>query len=113
MTFGGLYAAILGNDDKLIQKLIKSGTEVEENLWQLPLNSEYDKWINSSVADMQNIGKKGMAGTSTAAAFLQRFVQKSTKWAHLDIGGCECDDNTKISTGFGVMLLHDYIIKMI
>lgn len=113
VTFGGLYAAILGNDDKLIQKLIKSGTEVEENLWQLPLNSEYDKWINSSVADMQNIGKKGMAGTATAAAFLQRFVQKSTKWAHLDIGGCECDENTKVSTGFGVMLLHDYLMKMV
>lgn len=109
VIFGGLYAAILGNDDKLIQQLIKSGDSVDEHLWQLPMNPEYDKWINSSVADMQNIGKKGMAGTATAAAFLQRFIHKSTKWAHLDIAGCECDDNTKISTGFGVMLLHDFV----
>ena len=107
--FGGLYAAVLGNDNKLIQKLIKSGENVNEHLWQLPLNPEYDKWINSSVADMKNVGKPRMAGTATAAAFLQRFIHKSTKWAHLDIAGCECDENTKVSTGFGVMLLHDYL----
>ena len=58
---------------------------------------------------MQNIGKRGMAGTATAAAFLQRFVQKTTKWAHLDIAGCECDEKNKVSTGFGVMLLHDFV----
>ena len=113
VAFGGLYAAILGNDDKLIQKLIKSGTEMEENLWQLPLNSEYDKWINSSVADMKNTGKPRMASASTAAAFLQRFVLKSTKWAHIDFDRCEYDENTKVSTGFGVMLLHDYLMKMV
>jgi len=112
VVFGGQYAAILGNDDKLIQQLIKSGENVDEHLWQLPMNSEYDKWINSSVADMQNIGKRGFAGTATAAAFLQRFIQKSTKWAHLDIAGCESDEKTKLSTGFGVMLLHDFICKL-
>lgn len=109
VVFGGLYAAILGNDDKLIQSLMKSGETVDELLWQLPMNPEYDKWINSSVADMQNIGKRGKAGTATAAAFLQRFIHKSTKWAHLDIAGCECDEKTQVSTGFGVMLLHHYL----
>lgn len=113
VVFGGLYAAILGNDDKLIQKLIKSGEAVNERLWQLPMNPEYDKWINSAVADMQNIGKRGMAGTATAAAFLQRFIHKSVKWAHLDIAGCECDEKTKVSTGFGVMLLHDFISGLV
>ena len=111
-VFGGLYAAILGNDEKLVHRLIAAGSETEENLWQLPMNPEYDKWINSSVADMQNIGKRGFAGTATAAAFLQRFVHKSTKWAHLDIAGCECDEKTKVSTGFGVMLLHNYLEKL-
>ena len=96
----------------MIQQLIKSGENVDEHLWQLPMNPEYDKWINSSVADMQNIGKKGFAGTATAAAFLQRFIQKSTKWAHLDIAGCEADEKTKTSTGFGVMLLHDFICNL-
>ena len=113
VVFGGLYAAVLGNDDKLIQKLIVSGKNVDENLWQLPMNKEYDKWLNSPVADMQNIGKRGMAGTATAAAFLQRFVHKSVKWAHLDIAGCECDEKTKVSTGFGVMLLHDFIFGLL
>lgn len=113
VAFGGLYAAILGNDDKLIQKLIKSGEEVEENLWQLPLNPEYDKWINSSIADMKNVGKPRMAGASTAAAFLQRFIHKTTRWAHIDIDRNEYDEKTLMSTGFGVMLLHDYLEKFI
>lgn len=113
VVFGGKYAAILGNDDKLIQKLIQSGENVDEHLWQLPMNAEYDKWLNSAVADMQNIGKRGYAGTATAAAFLKRFIQKSTKWAHLDIAGCEEDEKTKVSTGFGVMLLHDFVTRLI
>lgn len=108
VIFGGMYAAIFGNDDKLIQKLIKSGNEVDEHLWQLPMNSEYDKRINSEIADMKNCDKPRLAVPSIASAFLQRFIHKSTKWAHLDIGGCECDDK-KVSTGFGVMLLEDFI----
>ena len=113
VAFGGLYGAILGNDEKLIQKLIKCGDEMEENLWQLPLNPEYDKWIHSSVADMKNVGKPRMAGASTAAAFLQRFIYKSTKWVHLDIDRCEYDEKTQMSTGFGVMLLHSYLEKLL
>ena len=113
VIFGGLYAAIFGNDDKLIQKLIKSGSDVNELLWQLPLNSEYDKRMNSSIADMKNFDKPRLAVPSTAAAFLQRFILKSTKWAHLDIGGCECDEKTKVSTGFGVMLLEDFIHSLV
>lgn len=109
VVFGGQYAAVLGNDDKLIQQLIAAGKAVDEHLWQLPMNEEFDKWINSPIADMQNLGKRGVAGTSTAAAFLQRFVHKTTKWAHLDIAGCECDDKTKLSTAFGVQLLLHYI----
>ncbi|MBQ8464913.1 MAG: leucyl aminopeptidase family protein [Alphaproteobacteria bacterium] len=109
VIFGGVYAAIFGNDDKLIQKLIKTGEYVNERLWPLPLNADYDKRMNSSIADMKNFDKPRMAVPSTAAAFLQRFVHKSTKWAHLDIGGCECDEKDKVSTGFGVMLLEDFI----
>lgn len=109
VVFGGQYAAILGNDEKLIQQLIAAGKNVDEKLWQLPMDEVFDKWIDSPIADMQNLGKRGVAGTSTAAAFLQRFVHKTTKWAHLDIAGCECDEKTKLSTAFGVQLLLNYI----
>jgi leucyl aminopeptidase len=33
------------------------------------------------------LGKAPYAGAGTAAAFLEKFVEKNTKWAHIDIAG--------------------------
>ena len=46
---------------------------------------EYRSALDDKVADLCNIG--GEAGAITAALFLQEFVEKNVKWAHLDIAG--------------------------
>jgi hypothetical protein len=38
------------------------------------------------VADIKNTGGR-LAGASTAAAFIEAFIEKDTKWVHLDIAG--------------------------
>jgi leucyl aminopeptidase len=43
--------------------------------------------MKSSFADLNNKGKTPFGGSSQAAAFLERFIEKETKWAHLDIAG--------------------------
>ena len=63
-----------------------AGDLVKERLWRMPMGPEYDKLINSQIADMKNIGGK-YAGASTAAQFLARYIRKGTAWAHLDIAG--------------------------
>ena len=74
----------------------------------MPLDSEYDKKIDSKFADMKNVGGRD-AGAITAAQLLQRFVDK-THWAHLDIAGTgmgspQTDVNKSWGSGFGVRLL--------
>jgi leucyl aminopeptidase len=76
---------LLSNDDQLTGKIEKAGERSGEPLWRLPLGPEYTKQLESTVADLKNIGDR-TGGTITAAAFLQDFVGE-TPWAHLDIAG--------------------------
>jgi leucyl aminopeptidase len=75
----------MSNDDRLASKLDEAFKAVGEHCWRLPLPEFYDKQLDSTIADMQNIG--GNPGTITAGLFLQRFIDKGQKWAHLDIAG--------------------------
>ncbi len=45
----------------------------------------YDRWLDSPIADFNNVSSKPHAGAITAALFLQRFVAPGIAWAHLDL----------------------------
>ena len=114
VSLGSEYAGLFSNDDKLSNQLIESGEHVEEKVWRMPLNKNYDKLINSKNADMQNINYVGGAGSTTAAQFLQRFILNKTPWAHLDIAGMAFSKyggalNSGGATGYGVRLLNKLI----
>jgi len=108
MALGTHRAGLFSNNDKLAGQLTNAGSAVGEKLWRMPLGPEYDKMINSQIADMANIGDGG-AGSVTAAQFLQRFVNE-VPWAHLDIAGTAWSKRDtamvpKGATAFGVRLL--------
>ncbi len=114
VSLGSEYAGLFSNDDKLSNQLIISGEHVEEKVWRMPLNKNFDKLINSKNADMQNINYVGGAGSTTAAQFLQRFILNKTPWAHLDIAGMAFSKyggalNSGGATGYGVRLLNKLI----
>ncbi|WP_411820659.1 leucyl aminopeptidase [Hyphococcus formosus] len=107
--FGGMFT----KDDKLAKQLDAAGEASGDKLWRMPLTKTHDEMIKSDIADMQNIGGKG-AGSSTAAAFLGRFIQDGVSWAHLDIAGMAWNTKDKPTcpkggSGFGVRLLDEYI----
>ena len=107
------YAGLFSNDDELADQLSASGQSVQERLWRMPMGPEYDKLINSPIADMKNLGGR-YAGATTAAQFLERFIKKGTPWAHLDIAGvtwAESDRSlsAKGATGYGVRLLNRFV----
>lgn len=109
VALGNTHAGLFSNDDKLSDELTQAGLDTKERLWRLPLASEYDKLIDTKNADMKNIGGR-MAGSITAAQFLQRFV-KDTPWAHLDIAGTAMGSpkneySQGWASGFGVRLLN-------
>ena len=114
VSLGSEYAGLFSNDDKLSNQLINIGEKVEEKVWRMPLNKNFDKLIDSKNADMQNINYVGGAGSTTAAQFLQRFILKNTPWAHLDIAGMAFSKyggalNSGGATGYGVRLLNKLI----
>ncbi len=113
ICLGATRAGLFTNDDSLAKKLSDAGDKVGELLWRLPIDDDYDKDINSEVADVKNVGSARGGGSITAAKFLQRFTNK-LPWAHLDIAGTA---NTKKdlplstigSTAFGVRLLDRFV----
>ena len=112
VALGTEVAGIFGNDQPLVDQLIRCGRETGEKLWQLPLVKEYREDIKSSVADIKNIGGSH-GGAITAALFLQEFVA-NRPWAHLDIAGPayaekETTLSTKGGTGFGVLMLLKFL----
>lgn len=85
IALGSNVAALLGNDQKLADKILSAANLSGEKIWQLPIFEEHKEQIKSVVADIKNIGGRP-AGAITAAAFLSHFVG-NTPWVHLDIAG--------------------------
>jgi leucyl aminopeptidase len=64
---------------------LQAGNAVADPMWRLPLFDGYDSWLDSSIADLNNVSGKPYAGAIVAALFLRRFVARETKWAHIDL----------------------------
>lgn len=112
VALGPHHAGLFSNDDALAAALISAGLKTTEKLWRMPLGKDYDKMIDSKIADMKNTGGR-QAGSITAAQFLKRFVGE-TPWAHLDIASTAMsapttDINHSWGSGFGVRLLDTFV----
>ncbi len=113
ISLGNEYGGMFANDDTLAAQLTAAGAASGDKLWRMPLGANYDKLIDSPIADMKNIGPRE-AGSITAAQFLQRFVKDGTPWAHLDIAGMVWSNKPghtwdKGATGYGVRLLDQFV----
>ena len=113
VSLGHEQAGIFCNDEALADKLIAAGEVSGDKLWRMPLGAAYDKLIDSPIADMKNVGPRE-GGSITAAQFIQRYVDKGTPWAHLDIAGMAWSNKPgatwdKGATGYGVRVLDQYV----
>ena len=107
------YAGLFSQDDKLAEQLQDAAKATGEALWRMPLAKAHFDMIKSDVADMKNIGPRE-GGSSTAAAFIGKFVKDGQSWAHLDIAGMAWNAKDKPTcpkggAGFGVRLLDEYV----
>ena len=73
------------DDDALAEAIAKAGMAENDPVWRLPLWRPYMRLFESSVADMNNAGDSGFAGSITAALFLRRFVEKAKSHVHFDV----------------------------
>jgi leucyl aminopeptidase len=87
VALGAELPALFTPDDEVADTFAVAAEEARDPLWRLPLHAGYRKGLESPVADLNNTGEGGFAGAITAALFLERFVERSPRWAHLDIYG--------------------------
>ncbi|HWF00364.1 MAG TPA: leucyl aminopeptidase [Caulobacteraceae bacterium] len=109
VALGKDLAGMYANDETLAANLLAASGASGDVLWRMPLPAQYDKLLDSAVADMKNIGPRH-GGSITAAMFIQRFVN-GLPWAHLDIAPTAWKTGSTVptipsgATGFGVRLL--------
>jgi leucyl aminopeptidase len=107
-ALGTRVAGVMGTNQPLIDQIRAAAEATDESVWQLPLERRYRKELDSTVADLKNLGGAN-AGAITAGLFLAEFVG-AIPWAHLDIAGTAQSGGdegwqTAGCTGFGARLL--------
>jgi leucyl aminopeptidase len=115
IALGHDYAGLFSNNDELSQNLLAASAAEGEPLWRLPLPDQYNRQIDSMIADVKNTGGRP-GGSITAALFIQKFVN-GVAWAHLDIASTAWKKPSAIptipdgATGFGVRLLNRMVAE--
>ena len=108
VALGTLYSGLFGNNQDLVDKVIRAAERAGERMWQMPMPEEYKEQNKSEIADVKNTGNR-YGGAITAALFLAEFVA-NTPWVHIDIAGTaylmeESRYIIKGATGVGVRTL--------
>jgi len=113
ISLGHEFAGLFANDEKLAEAIVAASKASGDPVWRMPLTKAHYDNIKSEVADIKNIGPRE-GGSSTAAAFIGKFIKDGQAWAHLDIAGMAWLGKDKATcpkgaSGFGVRLLDEYI----
>jgi leucyl aminopeptidase len=77
--------ALMSTDRTLAAELLEAGTDAGDPGWEIPLWTPYRKLIDSTLADVKNVGDHGIDSSMMAGLFLRDFVG-DTPWLHLDTG---------------------------
>ena len=109
VALGSFATGLMSKHDDLSQELLAAGEEVFDRAWRLPLWDEYQTMLDSTFADVYNIGGR-WAGAVTAGCFLSRFTE-GQRWAHLDIAGSASHSGKSgLATGRPVGLLSQWLL---
>ncbi len=109
VALGKDLAGVYCTEEALAANLLAASQASGDPLWRMPLPAQYDKLMDSHVADVKNTGGRP-GGSITAAMFLKRFTNNCA-WAHIDMAGTAWKPGSTVptipsgATGFGVRLL--------
>jgi len=99
-ALGDEYTGYFSNTKKYDKAFAQASVKTGEKFWSLPMPEEYKEHVKSQVADIRNVGERGLAGATSGALFLEKFVDK-TDWIHLDIAGTAWTMKPKPYAGIG------------
>ena len=105
-SLGTAYSGVFTNREAYITTLVKAGQDSGERVWPFPFDRDYDKALESDIADVKQCAAEGNADHILAARFLQRFVKNDIPWIHVDLSSSSCRGGLAHvptdTTGFGV-----------
>ncbi|TNW12331.1 leucyl aminopeptidase, partial [Xylella fastidiosa] len=109
IALGRAATGLMTHHDDLANELLTAGEHVHDRAWRLPLWDEYQGLLDSTFADVYNIGGR-WGGAITAGCFLSRFTE-GQRWAHLDIAGSASNEGKRgMATGRPVGLLTQWLV---
>ncbi len=85
VALGPDLPVLYANDETLANDWLSAGQRSRDPLWRLPLWRPYLRYLTSGIADLANGSASTMAGSITAALFLERFVADTQVWGHVDV----------------------------
>lgn len=85
VALGPDLPALYSNNDELATQWLDAGMQQRDPLWRMPLWRPYLRYLTSNIADIANSGPSKMAGSISAALYLERFVPPQQTWAHVDV----------------------------
>ncbi|HEX7403423.1 MAG TPA: leucyl aminopeptidase family protein, partial [Usitatibacter sp.] len=85
VALGPELPVLFANDEKLAAKLLAQAQALDDPIWRLPLWRNYRRFFDTEIADINNSGRGGYAGSIVAALFLDYFVPEDIAWAHFDV----------------------------
>lgn len=106
VALGTVYSGVFTNRNELHPDLIAAGHDSGERVWPFPQDADYDRQLESRIADVKQCSAEGAADHILAARFLKRFVKNNCKWVHVDLSGSNNKGGLAHiptdTTGFGV-----------
>jgi leucyl aminopeptidase len=92
VALGNRISAVMASDDVVREAVVDAARRAGEAMWPMPLPDELRKSLDSTVADIANVGPDRNASMLVAGVFLREFVPDGVRWAHLDIAGPSFND---------------------
>ncbi|CDW82731.1 UNKNOWN [Stylonychia lemnae] len=118
VALGQQHGGLFTNDEAFGNEFRLTGNEVFEENWWMPITDEAREIMKGTVSDLSNYKSHPYGGAVKAAAFLEYFVEKDTKWIHLDIAGVSATFGGNVKpphcegfNGFGAQSLIHYLAQ--
>ena len=117
-ALGSETVGVFSNDENIYESFTDAMKDAGERYWRLPLGEIYREMLcYSDTADYANYPPPGSdAGASTAASFLEFFIEPETKWVHLDFVGpsvaqSDSEERAKGATGACMASIREWLMK--
>jgi len=91
-ALGADIPGLICSDQKTAIEMIGISREACDQVWPLPFWQPYSAAIESSIADVNHIADGFGAGVITSALFLNRFIDQTDLWCHLDLSAWNAKD---------------------